>query len=236
MTGTSIGTGLTLLIPTVKSMYDSLQVVDRLTKDKMRSLCGTNLQYEWLATTVAAAYLENSFKTLAIQITKLGYESSVVNINNLLVMTPSVRRNTEAEKEGNINMVFKQGSMEPLVPALAPTGTLKLLSPTDPNMFNILDLVDKTTKVEVYKKYGITVSDSWLCTTIASYYIESMYEYVTSKVTDPSFDSKVASINLFDDIEIYGAKHDDTVKISIHPGVDAKLFIKCDALTEEEDD
>ena len=62
-------------------------------------------------------------------------------------------------------------------------------------------------------------------------FMELMYRVANNPEKDTS-DEVIESVNFNDLIEIHAILKDDKVSISMRPGVNAKLLIKCDELTE----
>ena len=252
-------TKLNFEIPNDAEMHEKLKEVDEKSiieaeSRKMRGFCS------WMFTTVATVYLENLVKFLSLKMTGEIGESSI-DFCDLISCSASTRTNEDAEKEGNINISFRPGDFilnllesdidkeefiniirdEYKIPSELPDMKeihSAVIEKFDESM-KILYTIDKTAQKEIYEKNGFVLPDPWLATKIAFIYVKQIYIHLLRLMEDGS---RAASINFQDLIEFHcrlvnensneDGSEERVLKFILRPGVNAKLFIKSDEITE----
>lgn len=248
------------IIPQDEENRISLLNIDRKSKEDLRRYFKISTEHDWVNNTVANLVVENIIKTLSIEIVD-DQQSIPINFFNVFTSTVTVKRNEDAEKEGNINISFTPGKeietlidnsgqffeigdedrvrLEVLIQPDPKTGKFIVNPEVDLNISEYdmkrLYKVDKVTRLELSEKYGIPIPDKSASTLSITYvFMINIFKYLMEKITLTGKPS--ASVNFNDNIEIHAiVKDDNTVTMSMRPGMSAKLIIKSDETTEYED-
>ena len=113
--------------------------------------------------------------------------------------------------------------------------------PMDPEMRHDIEEVCKLAKLTLSKKHSIIVPKIWQINTIANCFIESLIMQMVKKMQESN--SPIETINFNDTLEFHlsykrndDAEKEGNLNITIRPGVNAKLLVKSDAITEMDAD
>lgn len=114
-----------------------------------------------------------------------------------------------------------------------------LITPQDIAMKTDMAYIDKKASQVLANRYGIYLSEAWVATTVATIVLQSAIKQLTAKMKTTG--KKSASINFNDLIELHvsckeneEAEKEGNIIITITPGMEAKLLIKSDEMTETE--
>lgn len=247
------------IIPQDEENRISILNIDRKTKEDLRQYYKVHTDHDWANNTVANLVVENVIKTLAVEIVN-EQQSIPINFFNVFTALVTVKRNEDAEKEGNINISFTPGTeiakliensgeffgigdtarprLELMIVPDQKTGQYGAMSEElnlSPIDMKRLFRIDQLTRMELSEKYGIPIPDKSASTlTITYVFMINIFKYLMEKITLTGKPS--ASVNFNDNIEIHAiVKDDSTVNMSMRPGMSAKLIIKSDETTEYED-
>lgn len=238
-------------IPQDEEDRSILLAVDRRTKDEVEARYGFLTDYEWHMNTIANTTFETIIKTLAFMLNSKNNKVQGLGINfyDLFKVGVSIKRNEKAEKEGNINVFFEPGDkMDSLIqdgppePYRGPIySPLQEFAITDPEQKPKYDNLDHHVRFELSDKHGLLIKDNMSYAVFAITYV--FFENLVSELimrlahndqdpeADPN-DEKMVSVNFNDNLEIHAVLKDGHVTIMMRPGLNAKLLIKNDGMTE----
>lgn len=233
------------IIPQDPENRISLLNVDRHTKEDVRLSHRVFIDHDWQANTIANAYIEMIIQALGMDVKNTGNANAAWNFYDYMTAHVTVKRNEDAEKEGNINIAFEIG---PKVEEIITDDTLPenraytLITPeaafsfpTNPAKNAAYLKIDKVARMSLNEKYSIVIADDWIVTAVAVNFFANIIRELLYEVANSG--KKAASINFNDNIECHAVlKGDDKVSIMLRPGMNAKLLIKSDETTEAEDD
>lgn len=141
--------------------------------------------------------------------------------------------------ENGVPLTYNGGYEEKPITADNPDSWL--ICPSDPGMREELLAIDKATRRMCKEKYHIIVGHDYTVNTIATVFMENLIRALAVKQRN-SGSGETVSINFNDVLEFFVTeKHSDTaekegnINLTIAPGVQAKLLIKSDEMTENED-
>lgn len=233
------------MIPQNKHDKEILLSVDRKTRLEVEEKYGIIVDYDWQCNTVANAMVETIIKFIAYMMKSNPENGIGIDFYNVFRSIVSYKKNEKAEKEGNINIFFEPGSKVNDIIEKGPDAA------EDPNIqHSIADYISSDEKEnELYRtldtqcKYQLTMHNSIMfpdhvkfftsaitCTFLMNIFKELLYRAVNDPDRDKS--EYLESVNFNDLIEIHALIKDGHASINMRPGVNAKLLIKCDELTE----
>ena len=237
-------------VPQDKHDKEILLAVDRKTRADVEARYNFLTDYDWHMNTIANATFEMILTTLSFMIKSHDGRTQGMGVNffDLFVVTVSVKRNEKAEKEGNINVYFepgpkmmelvKNGPREPFHGT--PYSPLQEFSSDDPEQENFYKNLDHHTRYNLSINHGLTIKDSMAYAVFGITYIffenlvtEMLYRLSSSSedVADEG-DQQMVSVNFNDNLEIHAVLKDGQVAILMRPGLNSKLLIKNDRMTE----
>ena len=237
--------GKLFVIPQDPVDREFLLAVDRRTRSDVERIYGILIDYDWQANTIANAVIETIISDLAFML-KSGASSGIgIEFYDIIKAIVSVKTNEKAEKEGNINIYFEPGSkvndliengpdMREYPEKIDPTKRFVTGNPKEDNLYNNLEY---HARYNLSMINGIMIPDhlKFSIFAIAYTFIESIYLeilYRLSNMKAEEGEEKLVSVNFNDNIEIHGVMKGDSVNIVMRPGMNAKLLIKCDEVTE----
>ena len=227
-------------------LYD----IDRQTKIDVAEHFGVNIDYDWYCNTIANNVVEAIIKALAADMQAEGAPRAALNFYNLFTAQVTTKRNIKAEKEGNINIAFEAG---PEAEALITTATKKDQvaveqvkaidffwiedDERDPHELELMNqaylAIDKAARYALSQNYGIVLGQNteMVAFGICYTFIKNIFTGLLQQLGEHS-DQTLASVNFNDNIEFHALIKDGGVILSMRPGMNAKLLIKSDAMTE----
>lgn len=232
--------------------YDQLREADMATRRELDDLSAIKLSHDWDATTCAYTYLRDAIKLVGANFKNSNNPDIMLPIANVMTLGITYSQDDYSEKEGNINVMFYIGDLvEDIVAMRNVTYTSNkapLLVPTDvyEDEYQLLKTLDAATRRDMGNEYNYIIGHEWFYTTVAAYYFKNLLRQLYIKFMETNMSSQ--SLNFFDLIEIninpkYANEDDETDntiigKITIAPGVSAKLGVKDDKYTDpgEDDD
>ena len=258
--------GKFFIIPQTKADREFLQRVDDRTRLDIEDHFGIVLQYPWICTTVTVTVIETLIQEMNDVLRKGGGGDGMsIDFFSLFKEIVSIKNNSKAEKEGNINIAFEPGDKVYDMIQNGPRGSgdhySEMVDPynffrsDDPeeNEFNIM--FDHHVVYSLGNQCGITFTYpdeegktaevKFGAIAIAYTYMENLfaqilYDLAAQNETAEDGDELHVVVNFLDLIEIHGIMKNQEVSILMRPGMNAKLKIKYDANTEhtfgEEDD
>ena len=220
--------------------------IDRHTKEDVRRKYGFYAENDWVCNTIANCYIEVIIRHLGLDVKDNGNADAMINMYDLYVPRITLKHNEDAEKEGNINIAFTNGPrVEELIKDTTPRDQQDLtrvdpslvFSFEDKDRTEYYEKLDKVTRIELSRKYNITIPDSkvkFIATAIADRFIENLIRELLYMIANS--ENEVESINFNDNIECHAIKEEDnTVRITLRPGMNAKLLVKSDETTENDE-
>jgi hypothetical protein len=237
--------GKLFVIPQIKEDREFLLSVDRKTRVEIEQRFGLIVDYDWHCNTIANCLVETLISHLAYILKSNPTSGIGIDFYNLFTSKVSIKRNSKAEKEGNINILFEPGIVannliengpepEPKE-VIAPAQMFTPEDPVDVKMYNDLEY---HTKYNLTMSNGITFTDrtpKYAVFAIAYTFIKNIFEEILFRLSNLQVEEgeeKLISVNFNDNIEFHGLYKDGTVLLTMRPGMNAKLLIKCDELTE----
>lgn len=232
------------IIPQDEETRISLLNADRNSKVDLRRHFGIHEEHDWQCNTIATCYLELLIKALAMEVKHNGNADATINFYDLFTVFVTVKRNANAEKEGNINIVFVPGTKAiEMISDETPREdrAIEYVSPEafftiqdDNDMTALFLKIDSVSKLDLQHKYGIAMPHSWIITAIAYTFMENIFRELLYKLAMEK--TSISSINFNDTVEMHAiVDGDGGVKITMRPGMNAKLIIKSDESTESDD-
>ncbi len=244
------------IIPQDEETRISILNIDRKTKEDLRKNYKIHADHDWQSNTIANVTIENIIKSLALEIVH-DQQAEPINFFNLFTSTVTVKRDEDAEKEGNINISFTHGEeagkfIKDFVAGIEESDMvyprLELLIYPDPstrklpdNPFGLseaeavrLAKIEKHTRLELSEKYSINITDTSASTATITYvFVKNIFRHLLEKIKLTNKSS--ASVNFNDNIEFHALVKADSFSLTMRPGMNAKLLIKSDATTESEE-
>lgn len=233
------------IVPQDPEMRELLYSVDSKTRKDVADRYNFIADTDWHCNTIAEVTMEAIIGDMASQIAKGDGDALGLNFFNLFNVFVTLKVNANAEKEGNINIMFEPGS----------TAIALIDRPTSDNeeenvrvnpkeFFHIEDSAEANARFErieryarymVDTKYEILLPDKLINVVFGILYtfVENIFKLLLYKLgQDP--EAKIASLNFNDLAEFHATRKKDGVVLTIRPGMSAKLLIKSDELTEDE--
>lgn len=237
------GNTILYIIPQDPENKTDLLNVDMATKEDVRRLFKFFVSNNWHCNTIANSVIENLIRSLSLELRNTRNSNAKINFYDLFEAYVTVKRDENAEKEGNINIAFKAlPKMEEIIADNTPREDREYVytSPAvkfgygekDPRTKAML-LLDRISRKELNDKNAIVLPNEWMAISIGYIFIENIIRELIKKITLTNKPS--ASINFNDNIEFHAIVKNEGLVISMRPGMNAKLLIKSDELTEIED-
>lgn len=237
-------------IPQDPETRQDLLMIDRQTKEDVRIRHRLYVNSDWECNTITLTVIETLARVLHAHIKDSGVGvldkdyGNVLDFYGLLLVTASNRKNAKAEKNGNINIVFKKGvGVDEIVSDDTPKDMKEqeyiaieafCTDVNDEEFTQAMLKVDRMARKQLNDKNGILLPKNFMAVTIARTFMENVYRQLVQKSV--LADKQKVTINFNDIVEIHATKNDDGVIISLTPGMAAKLIIKYDGATEREED
>jgi len=229
---------------------DFLYSIDRQTKIDVAEKFGINIDFDWYCNTIANNVIESIIKALAADMQAEMAPRASLNFYDLFTAQVTTKRNTKAEKEGNINISFQAGPVaEELISETkrkdqVPVEQVKALDyfhiedpeadQHDVDLMNQAYLaVDQQARYALSQNYGIVLGKGaeMVAFAICYTFIKNIFSGLLLQLGEHP-DQTLATVNFNDNIEFHALIKDGGVILSMRPGMNAKLLIKSDAMTE----
>ena len=237
--------GKLFIIPQDPSDREFLLSVDRRARAEINRIYGILLDYDWQANTIANGVIETLITDLAFMLKNGASNGIGIEFYDIIKAIVSIKTNEKAEKEGNINIYFEPGSKVTSIIENGPDKTEydEKINPAERFLTGIAEDDDLYKNLDYHTRYnlssinGIMIPDHLKFSVFAigytfleCIYLEILYRLANMDGEDS--EEKLVSVNFNDNIEIHGIMKNGTVNITMRPGMNAKLLIKCDELTE----
>lgn len=241
-------------IPQDPYTREFLREVDMQTRVDIEEKFGAIIDYEWHCNTIANITVESLIQALAVDMRANHAPRASINFYDVFGIRVSTKKDAKAEKEGNINVSFEPGhNAEALigtdlkksdtpVEKVKPVDYYRIEDPDmDPDALNAMNQaymnIDRKARYSLSNTYGIAIPDqhSMLAFAITDVFFMNIFRKLLYSLGE-SEDKELVSVNFNDNIEIHALRKDGGVILAMRPGMNAKLIIKSDETTEDEDD
>lgn len=239
------------IIPSDPETREDLLNVDRSTKIDLRQKHRLFVQNDWETNTIANVVMESLVKALYSHIKNSGIsilndeDGNSINFYDLLEITATNKQNENAEKTGNINVKFVPGMKidglvaddekkeDKEVEFIAIDAAYSY--PDNDKRTKAMLTIDKVARDELSNKYSILLPKDFMAIATCALFVENIYRQLVQKLVLTN--KPAVTINFNDIIEFHAIKKEgNTVDIKLRPGMGAKLIIKSDETTEEDED
>ena len=236
------------IIPQDVETREDLLNVDRNTKEDIRLKHRLYLNSDWECNTVANTVVEALIKILYSHIQENGVHilesgENGIDFYDLIDIAASNKKNESAEKTGNINVKFRPGKRvdEIISDDVAVENknyqfveiTAAYSYPDDTDRTTAMLKIDKIARKVLADKYSFILPKDFQAVAATVVFLENLYRQLIQKIVLTGKSSSM--INFNDIIEFHATKVGDKVDVRLRPGMGAKLIIKSDEQTEEED-
>lgn len=244
------------IIPQDKTSRDFLYEVDQETKMDVRYYfdpCPL-VNYDWHCNTITDLTVEGFIKSINTDMRENSAKKAGVNFYDLFSIKVTTKVNESAEKEGNINISFIPG---PIAMKQISEPNIKVdenhtkttfrdffkieIPDEDPEIVEAINKkyldVDRFIRYNLSNNYAITMSDetAFMSFAICYYFILNIFRKLLREIGAQP-DQNQVSVNFNDLIEFHVVKNEnDEVNFYMRPGLNAKLLIKSDEITEDDD-
>ena len=237
--------GKLFIIPQDPGDREFLLAVDRRARSEINRIYGILLDYDWQANTIANSVIETIIADLAFMLKSGGNKGIGIEFYDIIKAIVSIKTNEKAEKEGNINIYFEPGSKINYLIENGPdkneyidkVNVLQRFLTGDPNEDELYKNLEYHTRYNLSSVNGIMIPEHLKFSVFAIGYtfLECIYLeilYRLANIEAEEGEEKLVSVNFNDNIEIHGCMNNECPHIIMRPGMNAKLLIKCDELTE----
>lgn len=241
-----------LVIPQEPEAHAKLQSIDRKTRHDVQVMYGIISESDWQMNTIANTAMETLIELLHTQLQLDAGMSgangpiAACNFYDTFFIKATNRITEEADKEGNINIEFQAGpraialisqkERPPLPPKVSPIERYGMESEL-PALHELFDRVDRTTRYALSKKYRFVMADNLKFGTLAvlDQFMLNLFEYLLFELGQDQ-DKAIATVNFNENVEIHALRNteDGTIQLKMRPGMNAKLLIKNDGVTESD--
>lgn len=242
---------LPFIIPPDVQDNEDLRAIDGIAKENARIKHRLFINRTWEANTITYTVVETILKVLSESILRNGIgilsdeADNTIDFYDLLQVVATYKKNEKAEKVGNINVKFFAGSrVNEIISDDTPTGQEKIeymeakaaySFPENASLTDAMLKIDNAARRHLKDKFSILLPNSFNAIAIAYVFLEALYRHLVTKLVRSEKNSVM--INFNDIIEFHALrKEGNTVDIRLRPGMEAKLIIKSDQTTEDEDD
>lgn len=238
------------VIPPDKETRDDLLSIDRKTKEDVRIRHHIFVNTDWESNTITNVLVESLVQVLYSHIVHNGVTilsadaDNTLNFYDLIELAATNKKNEAAEKTGNINVKFIPGKdVANIISDDTPEDQKEqnyvearaaYSYPDDTALTNAMMKIDSIARRKLKDKYSIILPNQWHAIAVAYVFIENLYQFMTEKIVRT--EKKSIMINFNDIIEFHANRKGDGIDIRLRPGMGAKLIIKSDESTENDDD
>ena len=256
--------GKKAIVPPTKEDRDFLSAIDTQTKIDLREMFGVTISVDWHCNTIANYTVEAIIKAININMQERGLKSYKFNFYDLFIVKVSTKINEDAEKEGNINVSFEPGpSAVKLISnthSRADTPVERttfmdfftiVIPNEDPNVVaeinDFYSKIDQQARYVLSNNYAIAIPNSgqYMAFGVCYIFIRNIFEKLLRDFGEHP-ESGILSVNFNDNIEFHISKVDSEdededesvaplVRFSMRPGLNAKILIKSDETTEDDE-
>ena len=246
--------GKLFLIPQDPRDREIILSSDRRAAAELRDRCSILFDYDWQCNTIANTMIEAMIQYLnrMLQNNEIG-RGAGIDFYNIFSIIVSIKNNDDAEKQGNINIVFKPGNIADALIENGPDAAADCpLYTTEAIPVNLGDSDDAASdrlyrEIACHVGYmlnsrnGILIppSGEQRCFVqkitgifMINVFRDMLHRLALEKNEHPDLDEWVITLNLNDNIEIHAVMDEHGTKFVLRPGMNAKLTIKCDEVTE----
>lgn len=228
---------------------EDLLMIDRQTKEDLREIHRLYLNNDWECNTITYVTIETLVKILHAHIKDHGVDilesgGNEINFYDILEMSASNKKNEDAEKTGNINVSFWAGEK---VADIVSEDTLREQQevdfveisaaysyPEDSERTRAMLKIDNLARRLLSDRYAIVLPKDYMAIAPTYLFLKNLYRVLTEKLVNSG--KGTTTINFNDIIEFHAVKSKDNgIDIHLRPGMAAKLIIKSDEVTEDDD-
>lgn len=216
--------------------------IERLVNDFLHDTMKMTVGGSFIYNTIFIRYFEALVSLLNQKMQVTQRINQTINICDIFTATVSLKVNNDAEKTGNINVVFDMPDDAPLLLDLLRERMVPVKKENEPERFYILPKEDQVTMIEDIKKIEsaanaalvsknrIIIRGDFILTTVAIVFLVATIQNIIQECID--LGKRGRHFNLMDVMELYVQNKDGNYHIKMSPGEDSKLRIKYDGLTE----
>ena len=215
------------IIPQEGMNKSQLFYIDRKTKRDVENKFGIFLELDWQCNTISNIVIENILKRLILIMHKMQCTNLNLNFYDLFSIGLSTKIDKNAEKEGNINVFFKNDCIFDNMNEYNKINNI--FDFTCSKYSNLFKQVDSESQVELANRFGILISDTWVCTAITYIFLKNICNSIINDISDRG---DYSFLNFNDVIEFHAYKNNTNIMGSMRPGMIAKLIVKSDEITE----
>lgn len=236
-----------LIAPSNPNDRIDLEAIDQKSKEDLRLRHRIFLKNDWECNTIAFLFVSNMCRVINSHILHNGVEvlvhaeGSSLNFYNLFRVSVSNKKNDNAEKVGNINVIFDtEETVDEIVKNFEETdNTFKdykaaYIYSEDEDLTNAFLKIDDLTRRKAKEKYDVVLTHKWMSVAITYVFIENIYRYMLEKLVKTKRNSVM--VNFDDIIEFHVVAKKDGFDIRLRPGYGAKLIVKSDESTEADNE
>lgn len=231
-----------LIVPSDPVQFEITEKIEKASRTKLISDYKIRLSSGYM-TTIACVYVEAIIRTLT-KVMKKNRGDASINFLDLFTVSSNNRENDDADKDGNINVVFTPGkvALEIMERDYSPIVTEDMWADT------IIEPIESECAKILATKHKMTSNNKSNWTKIAFVYFEFFFRTLKfmAKVAHSEGNSSVM-INFLEMFEAHcnvevttNPENPDLCSekyiLKIRPGFQAKLLIKNDGITELDDD
>lgn len=233
-----------LVIPQEPAAHEALQSIDRKTRFDVNDKYGILSSADWQMNTVANCTFETILESLAAAMKGTGVTEAAFNSYNLFFVKATLRRNEDADKEGNINVLFQPGPRanelitmeEPPSNGEGHRKPIEIFSiEDDKHKHDMYQRIDRMARYSLSKKYRFLMADemSFGAFAVLDQFMFNLFQYLLYDLGHNP-EKTLSSINFNDNVEVHAMRSttDNMVQFSMRPGMNAKLIIKSDVTAE----
>ena len=241
-------------IPQDEYTRNCLLSVDQQSKIDVEQKFGFPINYDWHCNTVANCTVEAIISAMNADMKYDGAPSARINFYDVFIAKVTTKINEDAEKEGNINISFEPGpTAVNLITTEIPKNEEDIEQVDPKEFFTIEDpdmdstqlaamneaytAIDRKARYTLSNNYAITITDDnvYFAFAITYVFILNIFRKLLQDLGDNPTKT-LSSVNFNDNIEFHAMRDDEGfVKLAMRPGLNAKLLIKSDETTEEDD-
>ena len=241
-------------IPQDLKTKEFLLSIDQQTKIDVENKFGFIVNQDWHCNTVANCTVEAIISALNTDMKMDGAPSARLNFYDVFIAKVTTKVNENAEKEGNINISFEPGPTavnlittetpknEEEVETVDPKDFFKIEDPDmNPDQLAAMNEaytgIDRKARYTLSNNYALTITDDnvFYAFGITYIFILNIFRKLLQDLGDDP-NKNLVSVNFNDNIEFHAMRDDEGyVKLAMRPGLNAKLLIKSDETTEDDD-
>ena len=248
------------IIPQDKESNIFLYDVDAQTKIMIEEMFGIIINYDWHCNTIAEVTIESIIKALNTDMKENGVKNVKFNFYDLFGIKVTTKINEDAEKEGNINIAFEPGLTairlikEPdfkLFEKGKKEDVAKFFAieipAMDPDYLKAINQryadIDQHARYNLNNNWALAVKNPFMAFAVTYVFIFNLYCKLLRELgAHPELN--MVSVNFNDLIEFHCSQVDDDYKekypdimvlLTMRPGLTAKLLIKSDETTEDDE-